>query len=190
MLFNLSNKLSKLTDEELIEKFQKSKRKQCIGILFNRYSHLVYGLCLTYYKDPFDSKDAVLEIFGKLMDKISVTEIRNFKSWLFTVSRNHCLNQIEKEQVKQKHERAYYHLEGQVGIEELTSGEATVKEERLQALLKAIDALKPEQKVCVELFYLKQKPYQEIAELTGYTLMQVKSYLQNGKRNLKMIMDS
>ena len=190
MLFNLSNKISKLSDEELITQFRKTKDKKCISTLFDRYSHLVYGLCLTYFKDQARSKDAVLEIFEKLMDKIIDTEVRKFKPWLFTVSKNHCLNQIEKEQVKLKHEREYQHLEDHVEIDGLSSGEAILKEERLEALLKAIEELKPEQKICVELFYLKQKPYQEVAEITGFTMMQVKSYLQNGKRNLKMIMDS
>ena len=190
MLFNLSNRISKLTDEELISKFQKSRDKRYLSTLFDRYSHLVFGLCLTYFKDSAKSKDAVLEIFGKLIVKIGEVEIKSFKSWIFTVSKNYCLNQIEKEHVRTKHEREYMHLEDTVEIDGLASGAAELKEERLQALLKAIDALKPEQKICVELFYLKQKPYHEVADLTGFSMMQVKSYLQNGKRNLKMLMQA
>ncbi|MBL4754246.1 MAG: sigma-70 family RNA polymerase sigma factor [Flavobacteriales bacterium] len=189
MLFNLSNRISHLSDEELIAKFQKSRNKKCLTALFDRYSHLVYGVCLTYFKDPARSKDAVLEIFEKLMAKLVDTEIRNFKSWMFTVSKNYCLNQLEKEQVKLKHEREYMLVQDQTEIEGLSAADLEAKEERLQLLLKTIEELKPEQKVCVELFYLKQKPYQEVAEITGYTLMQVKSYLQNGKRNLKLLMD-
>ncbi|MBL4735850.1 MAG: hypothetical protein JKY18_11050, partial [Flavobacteriales bacterium] len=97
MLFNLSHKISGLSDEELIAKFRKTQNKDCISTLFDRYSHLVYGLCLTYFKEPAKSKDAVLEIFEKIMDKIGNAEIRTFKPWLFTVSKNHCLNQLEKE---------------------------------------------------------------------------------------------
>ena len=188
MLFSLSNRISKLSDEELIVHFRKTGRKTCLSTLFDRYSHLVYGLCLSYFKDPTRSKDAVLEIFEKLMGNIADTEIRNFKSWLFTVSKNHCLNQIEKQRVKIRNEREYAMMQDHLDIDGLRSGELALKEERLQALLKAIDALQPAQKICVELFYLKQKPYQEVAELTGYTMMQVKSYLQNGKRNLKILM--
>jgi len=190
MLFNLSNNISKLSDEELIVKFQKSGNKRCLDTLFDRYSHLVYGLCLTYFKDPAQSKDTVLEIFEKLMDKLKDTDIRKFKPWLFTVSKNYCLNQIEKEQVKTKNEREFFLTQKTGQLEEINEGAAEIKEERLQALLKAIDALKPEQKVCVELYYLKQKPYQEVSEITGYTMMQVKSYLQNGKRNLKILMQA
>ena len=190
MLFSLSNNISKLSDEELIAKFLKTRNKECLSLLFDRYSHLAYGLCLTYLKDPAKSKDAVLEIFEKLMDKIGDTEIRKFKSWLFTVSKNHCLNQIEKEQVKWNNEREFQLNVDSDELYGLSTGNAAIKEERLQALLKAIDALKPEQKLCVELFYLKQKPYQEVADITGYSMMQVKSYMQNGKRNLKILMQA
>lgn len=189
MLFSLSNNISKLSDEELIVKFRKTQNKQCLSILFDRYSHLVYGLSLTYFKDPTRSKDVVLEIFEKLMDKIGDSEIRKFKAWLFTVSKNHCLNQLEKDQVKLRNEKEY-HLNERSDLYELGVGDDAVKEERLKALLKAIDALKPEQKRCVELFYLKQKPYQEVADITGYSMLQVKSYLQNGKRNLKILMQA
>jgi len=190
MLFNLSHKISGLSDEELIAKFRKTQNKDCISTLFDRYSHLVYGLCLTYFKEPAKSKDAVLEIFEKTIDKIGNAEIRTFKPWLFTVSKNHCLNQLEKENVKIKNEREYMRTQDKVEIDGLNFGYETIKDERLQILMKAIDALKPDQKVCVELFYLKQKPYQEVADLTGFTMLQVKSYLQNGKRNLKILMDA
>jgi len=46
-----------------------------------------------------------------------------------------------------------------------------------------------EQKLCVILFYLEKRSYQEIATSTQFTQMQVKSHIQNGKRNLKLLME-
>jgi RNA polymerase sigma-70 factor (ECF subfamily) len=56
-------------------------------------------------------------------------------------------------------------------------------------LEEAIQELSEEQKLCVNLFYLQKKSYQQITDRTGFTLMQVKSYIQNGKRNLKIILE-
>ena len=53
----------------------------------------------------------------------------------------------------------------------------------------SLEELNPEQKQCLILFYLEKKSYQEISENTGFSLMQVKSYIQNGKRNLKILLD-
>ena len=59
----------------------------------------------------------------------------------------------------------------------------------LQKMEAAINKLNPDQQQCVKLFYLEKKSYSEVAEITGFTMLQVKSYLQNGKRNLKLLME-
>ena len=64
-----------------------------------------------------------------------------------------------------------------------------LKEVKLQQLEEGITKLNSEQKICVELFYLQNKSYVEVAEITGYELNQVKSYIQNGKRNLKIYLE-
>jgi len=64
-------------------------------------------------------------------------------------------------------------------------GEANI-DALLQQLPNAISNLNTEQRLCINLFYLKEKCYEEISMQTGYSLKQVKSYIQNGKRNLKI----
>jgi RNA polymerase sigma-70 factor (ECF subfamily) len=149
---------------------------------------LVYGVCLKYLKDEDESKDAVLEIFEQLITDLLKHDIVNFKSWLHSVTRNHCLMQLRKEQTQQKRVNEYQYAVEQDGVFEqpFQLHEKQVQETQLTDLEKALLELKEEQRVCIELFFLKEKCYEEVAEITGYTMNQVKSYIQNGKRNLSL----
>ena len=159
-----------------------------VGILYKRYAHLVLGLCIKYLKEEDEAKDAVMQIFEKLMSDLLKHEIQYFKSWLYIFSKNHCLMIIRSRQSRLKKEmdlklHASSFMETGTG-EHLQSHEA--KEEELNALEKAMEGLNEEQKICIQLFYLKEKSYQEVAQITGYTMNEVKSFIQNGKRNLKI----
>lgn len=148
--------------------------------------HLVYGVCVNYLKDEEASKDAVMQIFEELVIKLKNHEVQNFKSWLHVLTRNHCLMALRK---NSKHEM--------VSIEE-TFVENTdfvhldvddTKENKLTIMEKCMGKLPEEQRVTVDLFYLQEKCYKEVADLTGYDLLKVKSYIQNGKRNLKICIE-
>ena len=159
-----------------------------VGILYKRYSHLVLGLSLKYLKDKDEAKDAVMQIFEKLLTDLLKHNIEYFKSWLYTFSKNHCLMIIRTRQSKLKKEidlqvNADYFMETGDGLHH---NKAEEKEQQYTALEKAIDELNDDQKKCVTLFYLKEKSYTEIADVTGYTMNEVKSFIQNGKRNLKI----
>ncbi|MFP5471657.1 MAG: RNA polymerase sigma factor [Bacteroidia bacterium] len=185
MLFRQKN-ISTLSDNELIEHYRKTNNSKWVGELFNRYAHLVYGVCMKYLKKPVDAEDAAMKIFEKLLEDLKHHEVQNFQSWLHIVSKNHCLMDLRKRangSPTVDFEAASYQLTESSNIEE-----AELKEEQLSGLEKAINQLNEEQKLCIELFYLQEKCYQEVAETTGYTLKQVKSYIQNGKRNLKLIL--
>ncbi len=153
--------------------------------MFKRYTHLVYGVCMKYLKDEDESKDAVMQIFEKLLIDLKKYEIQNFKSWLHTVAKNYCLMQLRKT----NHETP---LNDKLIVENnnfLHREEENELEERLTLMEEAIAQLNGQQKKCVELFYLKEKCYQEISDHTGYTMNEVKSFIQNGKRNLKIYME-
>lgn len=159
-----------------------------VGILYKRYSHLVLGLSLKYLKDKDEAKDAVMQIFEKLLADLLKHNIEYFKSWLYTFSKNHCLMIIRTRQSKLKKEidlqvNADYFMETGDGLHH---NKAEEKEQQYTALENAIDELNDDQKKCVTLFYLKEKSYTEIADMTGYTMNEVKSFIQNGKRNLKI----
>lgn len=177
---------SHLTDIELVKQYKITSDKIYVGELYKRYTHLVLGMCINYFKDRDVAKDMVLQIFEKLFDELKKREVENFKAWLTFVVRNYCISELRKIQTQQARNNLYeYELKVQL-IEE--NKEVIVEEEKkLAALDKALESLNPFQKTCIELFYLKNMSYTQIVETTGYSVNEVKSYIQNGKRNLKMI---
>ena len=183
-------KITSLTDNELIAQYKASGDNSLVGELYKRYSHLVYGVCLKYLKNEEESKDAVLQIFEGLLSDLKKHDINNFKSWLHSVSRNHCLMFLRKQQTQQKrvnqYEATYQHEE--VFATPFSVHEKVKKEAMLTQMEASLLKLKEEQRICIELFFIKEKCYHEVAEETGYTIKQVKSYIQNGKRNLANMM--
>lgn len=183
---NSKHSISKDTEGSLLEQYYRTGDLDLLGALYKPYMHLVYGLCLRYLKDSARSEDAVMQIFEVLVKKLRIHRVSNFKSWLYTLARNHCLMQLRKDQKEVV-------ITGTPLMENLPDGhlinEAAQKEEQLQAMERCIGQLKPEQQTAVRLFYLEQKCYQEISELTGFEIKKVKSYIQNGKRNLKICME-
>lgn len=171
---------------ELLAEYRSTGNLELLGKLYEQYMPLVFGLCLKYFRDEEQSKDAVMQIFEELVKKLKVHEVTNFKAWLYTLSRNHCLMILRS---SSKHEilsidenfmenEAFVHL----NLEDDT-------EEKLSIMEKCIDDLPSEQKVSINLFYMEQKCYKEVADQTGFELNKVKSYIQNGKRNLKICIE-
>jgi RNA polymerase sigma-70 factor (ECF subfamily) len=187
-----NEKYNQYSDLELIAEYKNTENKLFIGVLYKRYSHLVLGLSLKYLKNEDEAKDAVMQIFEKLFKDLLKHQIEFFKSWLYTYSKNFCLMIIRTRQSKLKKEielenNADLFMETESGLH---LNKAEEKEKQFVALENAINDLKDEQKKCIDLFYLKEKSYVEIAEITGFTINEVKSYIQNGKRNLKIKLEN
>jgi RNA polymerase sigma-70 factor (ECF subfamily) len=178
--------LKTLDDASLLRSYREKSDGSFVAELFNRYGSLAYGVCLKYLKDREESKDAVMQVFEKLPVLLRQHEVTHFKSWLYVTVRNHCLMQLRArkgrnfEEISERlmESEAQHHLEEEID-----------KEENLTKLEKCIDTLADEQKQCVQLFYLKEKCYKDIVQLTGFDDNKVKSYIQNGKRNLKICME-
>jgi RNA polymerase sigma-70 factor (ECF subfamily) len=175
-----------LTDAELLLLYKRSDDLAVLGELFNRYMSLVYGVCLKYLKDREESRDAVMQVFEKLVTSLREHEVEHFKSWLYVTSRNHCLMQLRARKGKNFEEISPYLMENDTALH---LEEEPEMEANLSKLEKCMDTLVSEQKRCVQLFYLEQKCYRDISTLTGYDDNKVKSYIQNGKRNLKLCME-
>jgi RNA polymerase sigma-70 factor (ECF subfamily) len=178
------------SDQEIIARYKTDHDPEWIGILFERYTHLVLGICLKYLKREEDSKDAVMQIFENLIEDLLNHRVDHFKSWLYTLTRNHCLMQLRKAQSVNRYREAELNKIRESIME--SSDEMHLNNEKdldhmLEELSIGIAMLSKEQSECIELMYLKEKSYKEIASLTGYNLKQVKSYIQNGKRNLQKI---
>jgi RNA polymerase sigma-70 factor (ECF subfamily) len=175
------------SDNELILLYKQQGDLAVVGELYTRYASLVYGVCLKYLKDRDEAKDMAMQMFEKLTSTIKSHEIDNFKSWLYVSTRNQCLMQIRKEKGKFREDISEKVVENELLLHPPVEDEL---EDDLSKLEKCIEKLVDEQKQCVELFYLKEKCYQEISSTTGYDMNKVKSYIQNGKRNLKICMEA
>lgn len=182
----------KLSDEELVHRFAHRREQAAMTALFERYGHLVYGIALNLLKSPDAAKDAMQQVFIQLLDDLPRFQIAHFKSWLYRVARNHCLMQLRKARVVDNNvfvEDAAaddaWDVEDEGGVHHKLAEEA--RYERLEA---ALEELSDEQRVCIQLFYLQKLTYAEISEKTGYTLLAVKSHIQNGRRNLKIRLTS
>jgi|SRR5690606_18850203 RNA polymerase sigma factor (sigma-70 family) len=174
------------TDEELISLYKTTDDLEIVGVLYDRYTALTFGVCLKYLKDREESRDAVMQIFEKLIVSLKTHEINVFKAWLYVTARNHCLMQLRSRKGKNFEELSPQLVEtGSNGHHD----HGVEIETNLTRLERCIESLGHEQQQCVRLFYLQQKCYKEITQVTGYDLNKVKSYIQNGKRNLKICME-
>lgn len=181
----------KKTDKELLGKFLESGETDFLGELFERYLHLVYGVCLKYIREPEKSKDAVIQIYEKIQLEIGKHEVRNFKSWLFVVTKNFCLMELRKTKpgetilVSEENDWPAF-MESETELHPIDREPGQMPEE---ALDECIEKLKNEQKKCIRLFYFKSSSYREIAQLLNLEVKKVKSHIQNGKRNLKICLE-
>jgi RNA polymerase sigma factor (sigma-70 family) len=176
---------SSFSDSELVLQYKQSESMDTLGDLYGRYMELVYGVCLKYFKVPDEAQDAVINIFEELVSKVKKYEITNFKPWLYQVATNHCLMKLRSNKkqpinvdAEVMHLAENMHLEG-----------VMEKEGNLSVMEHCIEQLPHDQKQAIQLFYLQEKCYKEIADSTALDVNKVRSFIQNGRRNLKICMD-
>ena len=181
----MKDNFSHITDEELLTKYYQSGNNEWLGALLERYTLLLYGTCMKYLKNETQAKDAIQQVFLKAITELAKYKVTYFKSWIYLVAKNHCLMQLRsKGKIILKEDMPDIHSH-----EDLDMADLLFKEKDISLLKESITELGVEQKNCITLFYLHNKSYQLIADETGYEMMKVKSYIQNGKRNLKLLMD-
>jgi RNA polymerase sigma-70 factor (ECF subfamily) len=177
---------SSLPDKELVLLYKKTHDMNILGDLYQRYMDMLYGVCLKYFKDTEIAKDAVLSIFEELITKLQKHDVENFKSWVYQVAKNHCLMQLRKDK---KFTKAQIDPDIMQNEEIMHLNGELEKEENFKQLDFCLGQLNKEQRQVLELFYLQNKCYKEIVEQTGLEWNAVRSFIQNGKRNLKICMD-
>ncbi|MFY8004573.1 MAG: RNA polymerase sigma factor, partial [Chitinophagaceae bacterium] len=182
----LSSRFNQYTDAQLLQQFYNDGNNQWIGILLQRYTLLLLGTCVKYLKSEEVAKDAVQQIFLKVLAELPKYQVTYFKSWLYMIAKNHCLMELRNKNSSFSvlPESGEWEMNETADIEDFWQHEQT-----LQLLEKCIEQLNAEQQLCVKLFYLQKCSYQQITQQSGYSLLQVKSYIQNGKRNLKLLME-
>lgn len=181
-----SDKKQNIIDQELLLKFNDDHDNKWLGILLQRYTLLLLGVCMKYLKNEELAKDAVQQIFLKVIQELHKYKVDYFKSWIYMIAKNHCLMQL-----RNKNGRNTVEITDRISSdEEIINKEKLLENEQsLEIMNEALTELNREQRQCVTLFYLEKKSYFEISNTTGYSLMQVKSHIQNGKRNLKILIE-
>ncbi|MEJ7588222.1 MAG: sigma-70 family RNA polymerase sigma factor [Ferruginibacter sp.] len=181
-----TDKYKHIDDSQLLQNFYTDKNNEWLGILLQRYTLLLLGVCMKYLKNEEEAKDCVQQVFLKVITELHKYKVDYFKSWLYMVAKNNCLMKLRdkgKRPVEMNEQVLSTPDEGQ-DIKMFIEKEAV-----LTKMESAIRLLNKEQLQCITLFYLEKKSYQDIAAQTGYSLLKVKSHIQNGKRNLKIILE-
>jgi RNA polymerase sigma-70 factor (ECF subfamily) len=191
MIFKITrNKPTTESDEELIGEFNSSGDLEVLGELYSRYMHLVYGVCLKYFREREESMDAVMQIFEKLIVDIPKQKIANFRGWLHVVTKNYCLMQIRSKRSADEKFNEWIidpasFMENSYEVHPIDRDETDMD----KALEDCIEKLNEEQKHCIRQFYFENRCYTEIANDLAMDEKKVKSHLQNGKRNLKLCLE-
>ncbi|MFZ4261881.1 RNA polymerase sigma factor [Sphingobacterium sp. HJSM2_6] len=176
-----------MDEKDLLHYYKQTGNLDTLGKLYAPYMSLMYGVCYKYLQNTEESQDAVMQIFDELISKLRIHEVENFKSWLYIYTRNYCLMALRKKKNVRNVAIEDHLVELEYQPQE--DQEHNWKEQDFEKLATCMSALSEEQGHCVRMFYLEQKCYKDIAELTGFELAKVKSYIQNGRRNLKICME-
>ncbi len=186
MSFLKSIHTSSLPDAELVAQFKDSGHIRILSELYQRYMEQIYAVCLKYLKDPETAKDAVMAIFEELIVKLRKHEVSYFRGWLYTLAKNHCLMHLRSQKQMPLDAGAdFMQL-----ADNMHPDNVFEKEENLNQLTKCIETLSSDQKQSVQLFYLQEKSYKEIAGITNSDWNKVRSLIQNARRNLKICMEN
>ena len=181
------DKYRHVTDQQLLEQFYSDHDPEWLGILLPRYTLLLLGVCMKYLKNEEEAKDCVQQIFLKAITELKKYRVDYFKSWIYMVAKNHCLMKIRDTHGKMPVELTERYLST---TDEPGETESLLQsDDAIEHMAEALKELSQEQQQCVTLFYLQKNSYQQISEKTGFTMMQVKSYIQNGKRNLRIMIE-
>ncbi|MDB5198229.1 MAG: polymerase, sigma-24 subunit, subfamily [Chitinophagaceae bacterium] len=179
-------KLNHIDDKELLNRFYSDYNNEWLGVLLPRYTLLLFGVCMKYLKNEEDAKDCVQQIFLKVINELHKYKVEYFKSWIYMIAKNHCLMKLR--------DKGKYPVEitERIAAKPDTDEDKNLlieKDNTLSEMQSALQQLNHEQQLCVTLFYLEKKSYTEIAAETGFTMMQVKSNIQNGKRKLRLLLE-
>lgn len=179
----IKKQFDNISDEELLDRFYQSNNNEWLGVLLQRYTLVLFGTCMKYLKDETKARDTVQQVFLKVINELPKYKVTFFKSWIYMVAKNNCLMQLRDKKIITDIETREI-IAAEEDIDTLKA-----KEIEYSFLETSINELNKEQRICIDLFFLQKKSYNEIVTATNFTLMQVKSNIQNGKRNLKILIE-
>ncbi len=187
MVTNSTRAFASLEDNELVALYKSAANQDALAVFYQRYAGLIMGTCVKYLKDAEKAADAAADIYTELVEKLLKYEVDQPKAWLYMLTKNHCLQKLRKEKT---HRETEFSEEFMQSADDFNLDDIREKENLLNTMHDCIEQLRDEQQQTITLFYLEKKCYQEIAQATGLEWNQVRSHIQNGRRNLKNCMDN
>ncbi len=170
------------TDEEVIITYKTTGKKSVLAPLFKKYNEKLFGLAYYYLHERESAMDTVMDTFEVVLKTIDNKDITYYKGWLMSICRNLCLKKIRDEKkFDELKEISDNSMESDV--------DRVYKDETIEKILEYVPQLKEGQRICIHEFYLLGKSYDEISASQGMTFKEVKSNVQNGKRNLRIMFE-
>ena len=187
MKFSIFSRNKTKSDKELLDEYREENNMEVLGELYNRYLEMVFGVCMKYFKDEMRSEDGVMEVFELMVKRLPNHKVDYFKSWLYRVASNHCLDMLRKESREKEKKDTYENMQSRSIPRLMNEADDSWqwREEQIGILEDCIETLKEEQKQSISMFYIDGKSYEELSEVMGIKWSKVRSLIQNGKRNLK-----
>lgn len=190
MALRLAGRFQKMSDSALLTLYLENRDMEVLGVLYERYMQLVYGVCLKYFKNRDDAGDAVISIFEKLLTELDRHRVKDFRPWLYVLTKNYCLMKLRADgsgerKLREMKADTEYFMESVIELHPVDRDNG-ISDKTLED---CISKLKKEQMNCIRLFYYEDKCYREIAEVLELDEKKVKSHLQNAKRNLKLCLE-
>lgn len=162
------------------------KDKKYWGVLYARYMPMIYGVALKYLRNISDAQDAVMQIFEDLTVKVLHTSVKAFKPWLYVCVRNYCLMELRRRSADLS---VNFDENFMDFCDDFNPDDIRKEAEKEKVLQKCIEALPEKQRISICRFFMEDRSYKEIEEATGFSLKLIKSFIQNGKRNLKLCLE-
>jgi len=178
--------MSQLSDEQLVARYRDGDDMDALAFLFDKYLDLIFGVCMKYFKQPQDSEDGTMAVFEVLVVKLKTHDVHNFKSWLYVLTKHYCLQKLRQrgKTLTKNSEDILMQL-----VDEVHPDDVYLIESRENGLRECIQQLPADQKRTVQLFYFESQSYVEIADTMSVDKEKGRSFIQNGRRNLRVCMN-
>ncbi|GLC89294.1 RNA polymerase sigma factor [Lysinibacillus piscis] len=169
-------------DEQAVIQDVLAGNKQAYTHIIEQYKNPLYATILRMTRQPHLAQDLVQEVFFKVYEQLGKYEATgSFKSWLYRVAINHCLDELRKKQYKIQNE--------QFTEEQLIEAEHPeiiyLKREKERQLEQLLSTLPEQERMILLLRYSNELSYEEISELLHISLSDVRNKLHRSKKKMR-----
>jgi RNA polymerase sigma-70 factor, ECF subfamily len=162
--------------------------KKAFEAVYNEFFGVLYHLCLHYLHDEKVSEELVQDTFMKLWEiRETLNDQINIRNFLYTITKNNCLNHLRNQKISLKHQENIKYLEMQFNYEALEKLGNYIQFEELRGKIdEAISNLPAEVIETFKLSRFEELSYREIAEQQGISIKTVEARISKALRILRI----